>query len=245
MQVVAKLANRYRVIEQRYGRRRALQALLLPAVLLVLMGRVAAERLRFDPYREARELVEAQAFPTAVARLDELSKRGSYQKQAEYWFWRGRALMGDRQYEAGAEAYRSAIQRDALYREDGVLIADLVTAVAKAGNTKAKNLLLTESGPRALSTLVNRTLAREKIDRWTLAEIAERLGGHDRLDYDTIALTDLDYAATCAEKKRAVQKVGEHHVTDARGPLQELDAQPQWKCLQPTLKNVLAELASR
>ena len=242
---LASLRERYRRIEDRYGRGRAAQAVIVPMVLMALLTVAIVNRFRPDPYREITELIDARAYPTAVARLDLLARQGAYQKQAAYWFWRGRALVGDRSYDAGAEAYRLAIQKEAGYRDDDEVIADLVTAVARGSSAKAKSLLLTEHGPRAVAALVERTLAPEKIDRWTLAELAERLGASERLDYDDMALIDLEQTTTCAEKKRAVQKIGEHHVTGALDALRELQADPQWKCLEPGLKNVIGELAAR
>ncbi|HSI04418.1 MAG TPA: DUF6635 family protein [Myxococcota bacterium] len=243
--LIAPLIARYHGIEDRYGRARALQVIIVPLVLGVILTVVLADRLRFDPYREIRELIGDRAYPTAIARLDILARQGVYQKQADYWYWRGRALIGDHSYEAGADAYRSAIQRNPSYRDDDTVIDDLVTAVAKGSNAKAKSLLLTEHGPRAVDKLVDRTVVREKVDRWALVEIAERLGASERLDYEDIALIDLEQTTTCAEKKRTVQKIGEHQVTDVIDELRELQDNPQWKCLEPGLKNVIDGLATR
>lgn len=241
----ASVASSYRRAETRFGRRRIIGVMATSLAIIVVLGLVIADQLRFDPYREARALIEARAFPTAVARLDGLARNGSYREQAEYWYLRGQALMGERAYDAGADAYRSAMQREPAYRDDAKLMRDLVLAVAKASNAKAKNLLLSENGPNAVSALADQALAAEKIDRWAVVDIAEKLGGADELDYPTIILTDLQYATTCAEKKRALQKVAERHISKARDALEELDAQPQWKCLQPTLRSVLVDLASR
>ncbi len=216
---------------------------IVPLTLILLTSVCVANRLRPDPYREIRELIAERAYPTAVARLDILGRQGGYQKQAEYWYWRGRALIGDRSYEAGAEAYRTAIQKEPDYRDDDDVIDDLVTAVAKGNNAKAKSLLLTEHGPRAVDKLVDQTVSKDRIDRWALAELAERLGAKDRLDYEDIAEIDLEQSTSCAEKKRTVQKIGEHRIADVLSELRELQENPQWKCLEPGLTNVITQLA--
>ncbi len=233
-----RLLRSYRDAVTTYGRRRLHLAFGAAFVLFAITVYAIVDRSREDPLREARALISDGAYTTALARLDAVSRQ---QKLAEYWYLRGRAHFGAHAYDSGVEAYRSAIQRDVTYRENDTLIADLVSAVAQNGNAKAKSLLLTEVGPSALSAVTDLVESEEKIDRWSLVEIAEKLGGADELDYRDIAIEDLKHTTTCAEHKRALQKSNEHHVKLPRSTLEKLDAQPDLKCLQPTLKPMLAE----
>ena len=65
-----------------------------------------------------------------------------------------------------------------------------------------------------------------------------------RIRYEKVAIADLAATSTCPAKRRAVEKIAEYQVKGATGALRELDGQPQFKCLQGTLKVALARLES-
>ncbi len=229
--------------EARFGRMRILLAGLVLSVALVLVGLWAYRRT--DPYLEAQRLVERKAFVTALARLDQLPKSSrSGEREGEYWYWRGRALMGNKQLDAGIEAYRSATAKDLRYRKDSALVRDATEAVASRDHEKAKHLLLEQIGPSAIEPLLQEAVAKEEIHRWSLVELIRKLGGEDQVNYREVAMADLAAASSCQGKKRAVEKISEHRVKAAIPALRRLDGEPQLKCLQSILKPAIAKLES-
>ena len=229
--------------EARFGRRRILLAGLVLSVALVLVGLWAYRRT--DPFLEAQRLVERKAFVTALARLDQLPKSSrSGEREGEYWYWRGRALMGNKQLDAGIEAYRSATAKDLRYRKDSALVRDATEAVASRDHEKAKHLLLEQIGPSAIEPLLQEAVAKEEIHRWSLVELIRKLGGEDQVNYREVAMADLAAASSCQGKKRAVEKISEHRVKAAIPALRQLDGEPQFKCLQGVLKPAIAKLES-
>lgn len=232
---------RMRQIETRYGRRRIAAVVAGALAVFVALAVFISDRLRYDPYREVRSLIDAEAYPTALSRLDDLGKVKGYQQHSDYWFWRGRALLGEQHWDQSAEAHKAALKRNPVHRTNGVLIADLVEAVAHSSQ-KAKAVLLAEIGPEAVSKIAERAEAKERADRWMLVETAEKLGGKDELDYEDIAELDLEQAQTCAEKKRAVQAIGDRKISGVTSELKRLEGQAEMKCLQEALKATLAAL---
>jgi tetratricopeptide (TPR) repeat protein len=226
-------------VHARLGRRNSWLAGLAGVSLFVVAG-VLIQRQR-DPYTQVRALIEQHAYVTAIARLDRITGKESKQN-GEYWYWRGRALCGNRQLDGAIEAYHSAISRDARFGSDRTLVRDAIDAVASKNHERAKRLLLEDVGPPAIARLRERALSREDIHRWSLVELIKKLGGEDQLDYRAVAQADLAGAASCPAKKRAVEKVVEFRAADAVPALRDLDGQPQYKCLQSTLKHALATL---
>ena len=235
---------RMRHLEARFGRRRIVITVSVALVLFGWLAFVISDRLRDDPYREVRSLIADRAFTTALSRLDDLGKVKGYQQHSDYWFWRGHALIGTGAWDASAEAHRAAIKRNALHRENDVLIDDLIEAVAH-GSPKAKSVLVAEIGPPAIARLVDRSTEKAKIDRWAIVDAVEKLGGRDELDYEDVAEIDLEVATSCAEKKKTVQAVAERKIVDAAPMLKELEGQADLKCLQEALKNALAAIGTK
>jgi len=200
--------------------------------------------LRAGTYFEVQQLVENKAYVTALSRLDSLEKKGRHEKEAEYWYWRGRALMGTKAFDPGIDAYRSAISRNLDYRKEPIVLRDAIDAVAYKNHEKAKQLILQEIGPPAIDALLEKATSPEDIQRWTLIDLIKKLGGEDRIRYEKVAIADLAATSTCPAKRRAVEKIAEYQVKGATGALRELDGQPQFKCLQGTLKVALARLES-
>ena len=228
-----------RQTERRFGRRNIVLASVSALCLLVLA--IAFIRHQLHPYAEVRRLIDQRAYVTALARLDQIPAKNS-KRGAEYWHWRGRALFGNHQLDGAMEAYQSAIAKKADYRSDSTIVHDAIDAVATKNNERAKRLILEQIGPAAIEPLRDRAVAREEIYRWSLVELIKKLGGENRIHYGEIAIADLACASTCPAKKRAVEKVLEYRATDALEALRELDGQPQYKCLQPVLKQALASL---
>jgi hypothetical protein len=235
------MTARMRQLEERFGRRRILLTVGVAVIVFGVLAVWISDRLRYDPYREVRGLIDAGAYPTALSRLDDLGRVKGYQQHSDYWFWRGRALIGQGYFEAAADAHKAALKRNPAHRTNALLIADLVEAVAR-GSSKAKAVLLGEIGPEAIAPLCERAVAKERLDRWALVEAAEKLGGKDELDYDAIVERDLRYASTCAEKKRTVQAVLDRKLAALAPTLKKLEGQADTKCLQETLKTALAAL---
>jgi hypothetical protein len=162
----------------------------------------------------------------------------------EYWYWRGRALSGNRQLDGAMEAYHSAISKSVRFRSDPALVQETIDAVATKNHERARRLVLEQIGPPAIEPLRQKALAREDIHRWSLVELIKKLGGEDQIDYREIAIADLASASSCPGKKRAVEKIIEYRVGAAVDALRELNGQPQYKCLQGVLKQALGTLAS-
>ena len=85
---------------------------------------------RSGTYFEVEQLVDRKAYVTALARLDSIGKKSRHEKEAEYWYWRGRALMGNKAFDPGIDAYRSAISRSPDYRKEPTILRDAIDAVA-------------------------------------------------------------------------------------------------------------------
>jgi len=231
------------LIEARFSRGRILLAALGASITLALVGVWAYRRM--DPYWDVQRLIERKAFVTAVARLDQLPKDiRSGAGEGEYWYWRGRALMGNKQFDAGIEAYRSAMDKAPRYGNDSALVRDATEAVASRDHKEAKHLLLEQIGPSAIQPLLEKVVAKQDIHRWSLVELIKELGGEDQVNYRDIAMVDLAAASSCQSKKRAVEKISEYRVKAAIPALRQLEGQPQVKCLQNALKAAIAELES-
>jgi hypothetical protein len=229
-------------LEARLGRRRLVLSAAGVLIFLLLVGFWFYRRA--GSYFEVQQLVEDKAYVTALSRLDSLEKKSRHEKEAEYWYWRGRALMGTKAFDPGIDAYRSAISRNLDYRKEPIVLRDAIDAVANKNNEKAKQLILQEIGPPAIDALLEKATSREDIQRWILVDLIRKLGAEDRIRYDKIAIADLAATSSCPAKKRAVEKVAEYRITAATGTLHELDGQPQFKCLQSSLKVALARLES-
>ncbi len=152
--------------------------------------------------------------------------------------------MGNKQLDAGIEAYRSATAKDLRYRKDSALVRDATEAVASRDHETAKHLLLEQIGPSAIEPLLQEAVAKEEIHRWSLVELIRKLGGEDQVNYREVAMADLAAASSCQGKKRAVEKISEHRVKAAIPALRRLDGEPQLKCLQSILKPAIAKLES-
>jgi hypothetical protein len=229
-------------LEKRFGWRRLVMTSIVAVCLFGLLAIFISNKLKYDPYREVRGLIEDGAYPTALSRLDDLGKVKGYQQHSDYWFWRGRALLGSGAYEAAAEAHKQALKRNAVHRSNEQLIADLVEALAH-GSNKAKATLLGEIGPPAIEPIVEKTRSAGRIERWALVDAAEKLGGRSQLDYEDIAERDLSSAQTCAEKKKAIQQIAERKIPSALPHLRTLEGKPELKCLQDTLRSALTTLS--
>jgi len=238
-QFIDKVLAAAQQIENRFGRRNTV--LVLVAALCLLVLAMALIKRQLHPYAEVRSLIEQRAYVTAVARLDQMRPKNS-KRGAEYWYWRGQALSGNRQFDGAIEAYQSAIAKDAEYRTDTILLHDAIEAVAAKNHEGAKRLILEQIGPPAIHALRDKAIAREDIYRWSLVELIKKLGGENQINYSEIAIADLACASSCPAKKRAVEKVLEYRAGDALEALRELDGQPQYKCLQGVLKQALATL---
>jgi hypothetical protein len=229
-------------LEARFGRQRIFLAL---AALLIAVGLVGFWIYRrMDPYFEVRGLIDQKAFVTAVARLDQIGKKASRTKDAEYWYWRGRALTGNKSLDAGIEAYRSAVSKAPNYRRDPIVIQDAIEAVASKDHEKAKQFILQEIGPDAIGPLLARAVAPEDVHRWSLVELVKKLGGEGRIRYEPIVLADLTASPSCPAKRKAIDKVTQYRVKAAIPALRDLDSQPQMKCLQGAVKPAIAKLES-
>jgi tetratricopeptide (TPR) repeat protein len=228
-----------RQIETRFGRRNTVFASISVLCLLVLA--MAFVKRQLHPYAEVRTLIEQRAYVTALARLEQMPSKRS-KRSAEYWYWRGQALFGNRQLDGAIEAYQSAIEKNAEYRSDSTVVHDAIEAVATKNHERAKRLILEQIGPSAIEPLREKAVAREDIHRWSLVELIKKLGGENQINYAEVAIADLSCASTCPAKKRAVEKVLEYRAGEAVYALRELDGQPQYKCLQGVLKQALATL---
>lgn len=236
---VAELAFR---LEARVGPRGLRFSAAALVILLLLVGFWSYRRA--GSYFEVQQLVENKAYVTALSRLDYLGKKSKHEKEAEYWYWRGRALMGNKAFDQGIDAYRSAISRNLDYRKEPIVLRDAIDAVAYKNHEKAKQLILQEIGPPAIDALLEKATSREDIQRWILVDLIKKLGAEDKIQYEKVAIADLAATSTCPAKRRAVEKIAEYQVKGATGALLELDGQPQFKCLQSTLKVALARLES-
>lgn len=224
-------------VETRLGRRNLVLASLAVLSSVALGTAFIAQQLH--PYAEVRTLIEQRAYITGLARLDGMaSKRPKL--GAQYWYWRGQALFGNRQLDGAMEAFQSAIEKDSAFRSDPVVVHDAIEAVASKNHEKAKRLILEQLGPPAIGPLYEKALAREDIYRWSLIDLIKDLGGENQVNYAEIAIADLACAPTCPAKKRAIEKIIEHRAGEALEALRELDGQPQYKCLQSVLKQALA-----
>ena len=237
LRMIGQAASR---IEARVGRRR----LMVLAAMFIAWGVATAGWIHHqrNPYLEIQELVEQKAYVTAVARLDHLRNKAKLEKEGEYWYWRGRALVGNGALDPAIDAYLSAILRNPTLRNEPRILHDAIDAVAAKNHEKSKHLILQEIGPAAIEPLLEKSLSREDINRWTLVDLARKLGGESKIRFDKVALADLAATGTCLTKKRAVEKVMEYRVNAAITELHDLEGQPQFKCLQPTLKQAIARL---
>ena len=239
MDTVATLASR---VEARLGRRGLLLSGAALLILLLVVGFWLHRRSGI--YFEVQQLVERKAYVTALARLDSIGKKSRHEKEAEYWYWRGRALIGNKAFDPGIDAYRSAISRSLDYRKEPIVLRDAIDAVASKNHEKAKQLILQEIGPPAVDALLEKATSREDIQRWILVDLIKKLGAEDKIRFEQVAIADLAATSSCPAKKRAVEKIVEYQVKGATDALHELDGQPQFKCLQSTLKVALARLES-
>ncbi len=229
-------------VEARLGRRGLLLLGAATLILLLVAGFLLYRRA--GSYFEVQQLVERKAYVTALARLDALGKKGGYEKEAEYWYWRGRALIGNKGFDPGIDAYRSAISRNLDYRKEPIVLRDAIDVVASKNHEKAKQLILQEIGPPAVDALLEKATSRDDIQRWILVDLIKKLGAEDKIRFEQVAMADLAATSSCPAKKRAVEKIVEYQVKGATDALHELDGQPQFKCLQGTLKVALARLES-
>lgn len=239
MHTVATLALR---VEARVGRRGLLLSGAALSILLLVVGFWLHRR--YGTYFEVQQLVERKAYLTALARLDSIGKKSRHEKEAEYWYWRGRALIGNKAFDPGIDAYRSAISRSPDYRKEPIVLRDAIDTVASKNNEKAKQLILQEIGPPAVDALLEKATNREDIQRWILVDLIKKLGAEDKIRFEQVAMADLAASSSCPGKKRAVEKIVEYQVKGATNALHELDGQPQFKCLQGTLKVAFARLES-
>lgn len=236
---VQRMVDEIGRFEARFGRKGLL--LSFGALLLITGSAGFVVYRQMDPYSEVRRLIDQKAFVTAVARLDKPGKKGSRSKDGEYWYWRGRALIGNKNVDSGIEAYRSAVAEGPNYRRDSVVIRDAIEAVASKNHERAKLFILEEIGPSAIEPLLARAKAEEDIHRWSLVELVKKLGGNEGIKYDQIARVDLAAAPSCQGKRRAIEKIVEYRVKAAIPALRELDEQ-QLKCLQGAVKPAIAKL---
>ena len=228
-------------IEARVGRKRlmAVAAAIFIALVVATAGWIHRQR---NPYLEIQELVKQKAYVTAVARLDHLGNKARLEKEGEYWYWRGRALVGNGALDLGMDAYLSAILHNPAFRNEPKILGDAIDAVAAKNQEKSKHLILQEIGPTAIDALVEKSLSKEEIHRWALVDLARKLGGESKIHLDQVALADLAATDSCPAKKRAIEKVMEYRVNAAITALHDLEGQPQFRCLQPTLKLAFARL---
>ncbi len=236
------LPRHYASLENRRGRWRV-RGVITGLVALLVVGAIAVyQALHFDPYAEARNLVRQGAYPTALARLDGLSRNRYYTAQGEYWFWRGRAQIGRGNLDAALDAYKEAIARDPSWRSNHDVINDVVQALSRHHSQRAQKLILTELGPNAQAPLLAETEQPLASARWLAVETIEALGGKERIDYSKVALADFAAETTCPKRKLAVQKLGEYEVREALPALDALKDAPEYKCLQATLSATLTRL---
>ena len=236
-QLGAWLGRGYGRVEARFGPQRAPLVVVASVVALFIACVVLRVALRVDPYREAKRLLAQKAYSTALARLDQIYNL--HAQSPEYWFLRARAFSGEERTEPAMEAYGAALARDADYREESVLIDDVVTAIADANSERAKKLVLSQIGPAAVPTLLTRSVVHENIYRWELVRLLEALGAGPRVAYADVALADWHYAETCPDRRRALQKIVDYHV---RMALPELQAKKADNCFGPALGKAVAAL---
>jgi len=238
--LIGAIAQAAARVEARVGRKRLL--ILVAVSIASIVATAGWIHHRRNPYLEIQDLVEQKAYVTALARLDHLRNKARLEKEAEYWYWRGRALAGNGAWDPAIDAYRSAILRNPTLRHDSRILRDAIDGVAAKNHERSKHLILQEIGPAAIDPLVEKSLSKEDIYRWALVDLARKLGGESKIRLDQVALADLAATGSCPAKKRAVEKVMEYRVREALSALHDLEGQPQFGCLQATLKHAIARL---
>jgi len=159
-----------------------------------------------SPYADVHELIDAGQHDRAVITLLRIRAHKPKDHRAVYLLGREYAELKD--YRSSIKAYAQALLLNPVYRNDDLLLSDLVQSLSRPEADLAIQLIVSKAGQSIITKLREAIENRDDhVLRWNAAEALRGMG--EEVDEFPLLDLDLKYSPDCKIRRAAVERMGE------------------------------------